>query len=300
MGFRVLSPILADGQPNVPPGQRPVAIWNGVTPGYFQTYGVPLLRGRDFSWADDGKAPKVIIVSQSLARRFWPGEDAIGKHLTFTRFQVPFEIVGIAGDTRTNGLQSDPGMVLFTSYAQWTFPSMALTLRTDGNPAGFAKVAAAQIQAVDKDLPVTNVQTVDALMDTQLTQQRQTMFLIGGFAAVALLLALIGLYGVMAYTVAQRHTEIGIRQAIGAQRGDILRLVFGQAVRLSLVGIAAGGIAALALTRLISQMLFQVSPTDPVIFGGIALLFLTVAMLATYIPAWRATRVDPLEAMRMR
>jgi predicted permease len=298
MGFRVLSPILADGQPNVPPGQRPLAIWNGITPGYFQTYGVPLLRGRDFTWADDEKAPRVVIVSQSLARRFWPSEDAVGKHLTFTRFQAAFEIVGIAGDTKTNGLQSDPGMVLYTSYAQWTFPGMSLTIRTEGDPSGFARASATQVHAVDKDIPVTNLQTVDRLMEEQLAGQRQTMSLIGGFAVVALLLAVIGLYGVMAYSVAQRTTEIGIRQAIGAQRGDILRLVFGEAVRLSAAGIAAGAIAAVALTRLLSGMLFHISTTDPPTFAAVAILFLFVAMLATYIPAWRATRVDPLEALR--
>jgi len=300
LGFRVLSPILADGQPNVPPGQRPLAIWNALTPGYFQTYGVPLVRGRDFTWADDEKAPRVVIVSQSLAHRFWPHEDAIGKHLTFTRFQVPFEIVGIAGDTKNNGLQADPRMTLYTAYPQWTFPGMSLAIRTEGDPSGFAKAATTQVQAVDKDIPVTNLQTVDALMDAQLTGQRQTMFLIGGFAAVALLLAVIGLYGVMAYSVAQRTTEIGIRQAIGARRGDILRLVFGQAVRLSLAGIAAGALAAVGLTQLISGMLFHIGATDPFTFGAIAVLFLAVAMLATYIPAWRATRVDPLEALRSR
>jgi ABC-type antimicrobial peptide transport system permease subunit len=177
---------------------------------------------------------------------------------------------------------------------------MSLAVRTDGDPSGFAKAATTQVQAVDKDIPVTNLQTVDALMDAQLTGQRQTMFLIGGFAAVALLLAVIGLYGVMAYSVAQRTTEIGIRQAIGARRGDILRLVFGQAVRLSLAGIAAGALAAVGLTQLISGMLFHIGATDPFTFGAIAVLFLAVAMLATYIPAWRATRVDPLEALRSR
>ena len=300
MGFRVLSPILADGQPNVPPGQRPLAIWNGATPGYFQTFGIPLLRGRDFTWADDDKAPRVVIVSQSLAHRFWPHEDAIGKHLTFTRFQAPFEIVGIAGDTKTNGLQADPGMVLFTPYAQWTFPGMSLTIRTAADPAAFGKTATAQVQSVDADLPVTNILTVEAVMDQQLLQQRETMFLIGGFAAVALLLAVIGLYGLMAYSVAQRTTEIGIRQAIGARRADILQMVFGQAVRLSLIGIGAGAIAAVAMTRLISGLLFHISATDPLTFVAIALVFLSVAMLATYLPARRATRVDPLEAMRAR
>ncbi|MGA3242369.1 MAG: ABC transporter permease [Bryobacteraceae bacterium] len=300
MNLRVFSPILADGQPNVPPGQRPLAIWNGATPGYFQTFGIPLLRGRDFTWADDGKAPRVAIVSQSLARRFWPNETALGKHLTFTRFQAPFEIVGVVGDTKTNGLQADAGMVMFTPYAQWTFPGMSLTIRTGADPAGFSVAAAAQVQAVDADLPVTQVLTLDAVMDQLVTQQRQTVFLIGGFAGVALLLALIGLYGLMAYSVAQRTTEIGIRQAIGARRADILRMVFGQAIRLSLMGIAAGAVAAAALTRLISGLLFRVSATDPPTFAGIALLFLAVSMLAAYVPARRATRIDPLDAMRAR
>jgi putative ABC transport system permease protein len=300
MGLRVMSPILADGQPNVPPGQRPLAVWNGVTPGYFQTFGVPLLRGRDFTWADDDKAPRVVIVSQALAHHFWPNEDALGKHLTFTRFQAPFEIVGIAGDTRTYGLQSDPGNVMYTSYAQWTFTGMALTIRTEGDPTRFAKQAIAQVQAVDPNLPVTGVLTMDEMMGTLVSQPRQTMFLIAGFAGVSLLLAVIGLYGVMAYAVAQRTTEIGIRQAIGAQRSDILRLVFGQAIRLSLAGIAAGAVAALLLTRLIGRILYHVGATDPLTFGAVALLFLLVAMAASYIPAWRATRVDPLEALRSR
>jgi putative ABC transport system permease protein len=298
LNLRVLSPILADGQPSVPPGQRPLAIWNGATPGYFQTFGIPLLSGRDFTWADDAKSPRVVIVTQSLAHRFWPNESALGKHLTFTRFQAPFEIVGVVGDTKTNGLQADPGMVLFTAYPQWTFPGMALTIRTDADPAAFSTAAAAQVQAVDADLPVTQMLTLDAVMEQLLTQQRQTMFLIGGFAGVALLLALIGLYGLMAYSVAQRTTEIGIRQAIGARRADILRMVFGQAIRLSLIGIAAGAIAAVALTQLLTGLLFHVSATDPPTFAAIALLFLAVSILAAYIPARRATRINPLDAMR--
>jgi len=298
--LRVLSPILADGQPNVPAGQRPLAIWNGVTPGYFQTFGIPLIRGRDFTWADDAKAPRVVIVSQSLARRFWPNESALGKHLTFTRFQAPFEIVGVVGDTKTNGLQADAGMILFTSYPQWTFPGMSLTIRTDADPSGFSTASAAQVQALDADLPVTQMLTVDAVVDQLLTQQRQTMFLIGGFAGIALLLALIGLYGLMAYSVAQRTMEIGIRQAIGAGRASILRMVFGQAIRLSLIGIGAGCVAAIGITQLMTGLLFRVSAADPPTFAVIALLFLAVSLLATYIPARRATQIDPLVAMRAR
>jgi putative ABC transport system permease protein len=300
INLRVLSPILADGQPNVPAGQRPLAYWNGVTPGYFQTFGIPLVRGRDFTWADDGKAPRVVIVSQSLARRFWPSENAMGKHLTFTRFQAPFEIVGVVGDTKTNGLQADAGMVLFTPYPQWTFPGMSLTIRTEADPSGFSTASTAQVQALDADLPVTQMLTVDAVMEQLLTQQRQTMFLIGGFAGIALLLALIGLYGLMAYSVAQRTMEIGIRQAIGAGRSGILRMVFGQAIRLSLIGVGTGSIAAVAIMQLMAGLLFHVSAVDPPTFAGIALLFLAVSLLATYVPARRATRIDPLIAMQAR
>jgi putative ABC transport system permease protein len=282
----------------VPIGQRPLAVWNGVTPGYFRTFGVPLLRGRDFTWADDEKAPRVIVVSQSLASRFWPNENPLGKHLTFTRFQVPFEIVGVAGNTRNNGLQSDPGMVLFTSYAQWTFPAMALSLRTQRDPRQLAKIGPAQVLAVDRDQPVTTVRTVDELMGTALSQPRQTMYLIAGFAIVSLLLAVTGLYGAIAYSVAQRTVEIGIRQAIGAQPGDILRLVIFQGIRLAAVGIVAGSIAAAGITRLISTLLFRVNATDPATFAVIPVVFLAVALAASFVPAWRATRIDPLEALR--
>jgi predicted permease len=298
LGFRILSPVLADGQAMVPIGQRPLAVWNGVTPGYFRTFGVPLLRGRDFTWADDEKAPRVIVVSQSLASRFWPNENPLGKHLTFTRFQVPFEIVGVAGNTRNNGLQSDPGMVLFTSYAQWTFPAMALSLRTQRDPRQLAKIGPAQVLAVDRDQPVTTVRTVDELMGTALSQPRQTMYLIAGFAIVSLLLAVTGLYGAIAYSVAQRTVEIGIRQAIGAQPGDILRLVIFQGIRLAAVGIVAGSIAAAGITRLISTLLFRVNATDPATFAVIPVVFLAVALAASFVPAWRATRIDPLEALR--
>ena len=300
INLRVLSPVLADGQPHVPAGQRPLAFWNGITPGYFQTFGIPLLHGRDFTWADDAKAPRVVIVSQSLARRFWPNETALGKHLTFTRFQAPFEIVGVVGDTKTNGLQADAGMVMFTPYPQWTFPGMSLTLRTGADPSAFSTASATQVQALDADLPVTQTITVDAVMDQLLTQQRQTMFLIGGFAGIALVLALIGLYALMAYSVTQRTTEIGIRQAIGAGRADILRMVFKQAIRLSLLGIGIGSAAAIAIMQLMAGLLFHVSAADPPTFAIIALLFLAVSLLATYIPARRATRIDPMVATRAR
>jgi predicted permease len=290
--------VLAEGQPFVLIGQRPLAQWNGAAPGYFRTVGIPLVRGRDFTWADDEKAPRVAIVNEALAHRFWPGENPLGKHVTFTRFQVPFEVVGVVGDTRSGVLEKSPPMAIYSSYGQWTWQRLTLTLRTPGNPLALSRQLSAQVAAVDRDLAVTNVETMEDVVAGAMLQRRETMYLISGFAALALLLAVIGLYGVMAYSVAQRTAEIGIRQAIGAGRPDILRLVMGQGLRLSVAGIALGAFGAAALTRLMERLLFQVSATDPATFAAIAGVFLLVGLAASFIPAWRATRIAPLDALR--
>ncbi len=300
LGPVVLSPILVEDQPIVPMGRRPLAQWGGATPDYFRTLAIPLLRGRYFTWTDDEKAPRVVIVNESLARHFWPNQSALGKHITFTRFQAPFEVVGVVGDTRSRGLEVDSPMAIYSAYAQWTWQSVSISLRTDGEPRTLSKALSAMVAAVDRDQPVTAIRTMEEVVETALSQRRETMYLIAGFAAVALILAVIGLYGVMAYGVAQRATEIGIRQAIGAQRADILRLVLAQGVRLSAAGIVIGVIAAAILTRLLGRLLFQVSATDPLTFGTIAAIFLAVSLAACAIPAWRATRIDPLEALRPR
>jgi predicted permease len=242
----------------------------------------------------------VVIVSESMARRFWPNQSPLGRHLTFGRNNPLAEVVGVVGDVRNRGRQSEPFMVFYTPYPQRAWPGMTIAIRGAGDPRPLAKTAESEILAVDKDLPVTNVETLEQSLSNTLSQPRQTMYLIASFALVALLLAVLGLYGVMAYAVSQRTAEIGIRQAIGAQRLDILRMVLGQGIRLSLIGIAAGAIASLALTRVIAKMLYGVSATDPATFAGIALLFLLVALAASYVPAYRATRVDPLEALRQR
>jgi putative ABC transport system permease protein len=296
----VMAPFLADGQPVVPTGSRPVAVWNGIAPDYFKTLGIPLLRGRDFNWADDETAPARVIVSDSLARRYWPNEDPLGKHIKYARREVFAEIVGVAGDVRSQSLESDSGLVFYTPYPQFAWPNLAITVRAAGNPPGLANSTRAQVFAADRDLPVVNVRTLEDVVDQTLTQRRHVLYVIGGFAAAALLLAAIGLYGVMAYSVAQRTAEIGIRQAIGARRSDILAMVLGQGLRLSLIGLAAGALASAAMTRLISGMLYHVSATDPAAFAVVSLVFLVVALAASYLPARRATRVDPLQALRSR
>ena len=279
-------------------GRRPLAQWNGCTPDYFRVMGIPLLRGRFFTWADDDRAPRVLIVNQALARHFWPGESALGKHITFTRFQAPFEIVGVVGDTRSRGLEVESPMTIYSAYAQWTWQSVALALRTTGDPRQLSHTLAAAVAAIDKDQPVTAILPMDEVVASALSQRRETMYLIAGFAAVALLLAVIGLYGVMAFSVAQRTVEIGIRQAMGARRGDILRMVMLQGMRLSVLGVVLGVVCAAALTRLMEGMLFHVSPTDPLTFAAIALLFFVVSLAACLAPAWRATRIAPVNALR--
>jgi putative ABC transport system permease protein len=294
----VLAPYLAEGQPVVPIGQRPLAAWNSISPGYFKTLGIPLLRGRDFAWADDDKSPQRVIVSESLARRFWPEEDPIGRHITYARRQVVAEIVGVAADVKSLRLDSEPGMVFYTSYPQFAWPNFSITLRTEVDPRAFLHSAPAEVFAMDRNLPVINPQTAEQVIDQSISQQRQTVFLITGFAVVALLLAIVGLYGLMAYSVTQRTVEIGIRQAVGAQRAQVLGMFLTEGLKLSLLGICLGTAASLAATRLLSGLLFHVSATDPFTYAGISLLFLAVTLAASSIPAFRATRVDPLEALR--
>jgi len=299
VGGPILSPFLAEGQGFVPLTQRPLARWNMTSPGYFRAYGIPMLSGRDFNWADDENSPKVLIVNQAFAKRFWPNESAIGKHVIFTRLQVPFEIVGVVGDTRSRNIEREPQITMWSVYPQWTRAGVTVAVRSaGGDPAALARVLKTRLAALDRDLPLTNVQTLDEAVRTTMSQRKQITYLVAGFATLALVLAVIGLYGVIAFSVAQRTAEIGIRQAIGAQRTDILRMVVLQGLRLTVVGIVVGAASAVALTRLMSRLLFQTNATDPVTYGIIAGIFTVVALAATLIPAYRATRIDPIIALR--
>jgi predicted permease len=277
-----------------------LANWNGISPDYFKTLGIPLLRGRDFSWSDDEKAPPRVIVSQTLAQRYWPNENPIGRHLTYARREVVAEIIGVAADVKGRSLDTDAGLIFYTPYSQFAWPGISLTVRTAGDPHAFFRTVPAQIFAQDRNLPVVNIQTTEDLVNQTVSQQRQTVYVITGFAAVALLLAMIGLYGAMAYSVAQRTMELGIRQAIGAQRSDVLGMILAQGLRLAVGGIVLGVISAAVFTRLLSGLLFHVSATDPLTYGGVCALLLVVSLAASCLPAWRAARVDPLEALRAR
>src|SRR5579864_394111 len=293
-----ITPVLPEGQPEVPLPQRPFIIIEAVSPRIFETLRVPLRQGRAFTDADNAQAPAVIMVNEALAKRYWPGESAIGKHILLGRQPAPAEIVGITGNTKNSGLAVDSKPMIYLPFPQLPWGNMNLLVRTAADPHGMVAAIRGQIASVDPDQPVTAVLTVNELMDGSRAQPRFTMLLIGAFSGAALVLAVIGIYGVLAYTVAQRQTELGIRLALGATQADIFRLVVTQGLTLTLSGIAIGLVASLAVTEIMKSMLYQTGARDFVTFVLTPLVFVVVALLASYLPARRAMRVDPTEALR--
>ncbi|HZT60329.1 MAG TPA: ABC transporter permease [Pyrinomonadaceae bacterium] len=269
---------------------------------YFQTMGVPLVRGRFFDAHDTADAPWVAIIDDAMARKYWPGEDPVGKRIAFEgTMQQPKwrEVVGVVGHVKNDGLEGESRVQYYVPYAQRSgSPNLFVVVRTDGDPAALAPSVRRAIAGVDRDLPVYRVTTMERMVADSLAQRRFSMFLLGSFAAIALALAVVGLYGVMSYSVAQRTHEIGLRMALGAQGRDILKMVVGQGLLLIAAGLAIGLAGAFALTRLMSSLLFGVTATDPLTYAGIALLLAAVALLASYIPARRAMKVDPGVALR--
>jgi predicted permease len=297
LSFIRMTPVLPEGQPEVPLAQRPFVDIEAISPQWFAAMHVPLRAGRAFTAADDADAPKVVIVNETFARQYWPGQNPSGKHIAVGRWPEA-EVVGLATDVKNQGLAKETQPQLYLSFPQIPWGNMHLVVRTNVPPMSAASVVRAQIAAVDKDQPVTKLQTVDDLMDASRAQPRFTMLLIAVFAVTALVLAMVGIYGVLSYTVAQRRQEFGIRMALGAERAQILRLVLSQGLWLTLAGIGVGLAAALLLTRLAAGLLYHVGAYDPVTFVLAPLLFVAVALLASYLPARRATRVNPVEAMR--
>jgi len=256
--------------------------------------GIPILRGRTFGSEDRAGSPGVMILSAEMARRFWPGEDPVGKFIVAGQ---PYRVVGVAGDVRNVGLAVDPRPTMYFSATQLTPSQMALTIRTRADIPVAATVRKA-VGALDPQLAVFNVRTMDTLIATNTTQPRVTAWLVAMFALLALLLAAIGVYGVLAYLVTQRTREIGVRIALGARPGSVLRLVLGPLLRLSVAGIALGVAGALWLGPYVEAQLFGIRPRDAVTLAAVAFALLAIAALASWIPARRATRVDPLTALR--
>jgi len=298
LGWKRITPLLPEGQPNLPLAQRPFIDIEAVSPRWFDTMRAPLLAGRQFNAGDNARAPKVLIVNQTFAHRFWPGQNPVGKRVVVGRWTEAAEVVGVSADVKNRGLAQDTQAQVYIPFAQLPWGNMNLLVRTAVAPLSMAGAVRAQVSGVDPDQPVTDIQTANDLTDSSLAQPRFTMLLLVAFSAAALALAIIGVYGVLAYSVAQRRHELGIRVALGAQRADILRLVVRQGLLLAGAGVAIGLVAALLLTQLMSSLLYRIGARDLTTFVFTPLAFLCIALVASYLPARRATRTDPMEALR--
>jgi len=288
-----------EGRPAPPPDQRPSAWVSTVTHDYFRAMNIRLIAGRGFDGRESATAPSAVVISESMARRYWPNDTPVGKRIGFGGPQVRWvEIVGVVADVRHFGLSNDARPTFYFSSRERPLNFMTVALRASGDPLNYVAAVRKEAQALDGNLAVANVQTMERLVSDSIAAPRFVLLLLGSFACVALLLAGLGIYGVMAYSVAQRTQEIGIRIALGSQARDVLRLVVGQGMKLALVGVGIGLAASFGLTRLMSKLLFSVSPTDPLTFAAIVVLLLLIALLACWVPARRATRVDPLVALR--
>jgi putative ABC transport system permease protein len=298
--------ISIEGIPDPAPGQgkRPVVATRVISPQYFKTMGISLLRGREFSVQDRADSPSVAVISETMARRYWPDQDPTGKRLTpgsptSTDPDDWITVVGVVKDVRQFELVADPKPQMYLSYVQaGFFAPNDLVVRTDVEPLSLAAAVRRTVWEVDKDQPVSKIRTMEEIVSASVARQRFSMLLLGIFAALALVLAAVGIYGVMSYSVAQRTREFGIRMALGAQRRDVLKLAVGQGLKLVLFGILLGLCAAFILTRVMSSLLYGVSATDPATFITISLALVGVAVLASLFPALRATKIDPMDALR--
>jgi predicted permease len=280
-----------------PPGQELQVDLRQASTDYFRAMEIPLLKGRYFSEHDTADMPQVVIVEEKFAQRFWPRGDAVGKHLWFNPKQ-PFTIVGVVGTVKQYGLDTDGKIATYFPQQQQPGNGMFLVVRTSSDAAALSGAVVREIHAVDPGVAVYGIRTMQDRLYESLARQRFASTLLGAFAAFALLLAAVGIYGVMSYLVTQRTHDIGLRVALGAQPGNIVGLVVRQGMELAAIGILAGLAGAAALTRVMASLLFGVSATDAVTFGAVAVLLAAVAFAATVIPARRATRVDPMVALR--
>jgi putative ABC transport system permease protein len=272
--------------------------------GYFRTMGIPIIKGRDFDDRDKYGSTPVVIITETFARLHFPNEDPIGKRIepgisTIEGDDTTMrEIIGVVGDVRNRGLNTEPRAAYYVPQTQIPFSQMVTVVKTTVDPRSLIPTATKEVAAMDPDVPLFEVKTMEEYMSASVAAPRFNSTLLSIFAAVALVLTVVGLYGVMSYSVAQRTNEIGIRLALGAQTRDVMMMIVGQGTKLILIGLAIGLVGAYAATRLLASLLFGVTAKDPFTFAAVALLLALVALFACYLPAWRATKVDPMEALR--
>jgi putative ABC transport system permease protein len=295
-GFNTWGWIGHEGQPytqatNIASQLRPVSI------GYFQAMQIPLLEGRDFNQFDTSSSSPVVILTRSMARSLFPDEDAVGKRILFGPKNLA-QVIGVVGDVKRAGLDTPDDMASYWSFNQNSAPFLAIVARSESTSSSAATSISDAVHRIDKDLPVSEVLTMDQALDITLADRRFYLVLMGGFAALALVLAAVGTYGVISYSVTERTHEVGIRMALGASRLTVTRLVIAQALKFGMIGVAVGVVAAIGLTRVMTTLLFEVSPTDPITFVLVAAFLIGISVTAAYLPALRATRIDPNHALR--
>jgi putative ABC transport system permease protein len=289
------------GAPPLPPGKSPTADYATVSPDYFRVMRIPLLMGRFFSNGDSSSTPNVAIISETLARRYFPNQDPLGKQMRFgfpPNGDVSREIVGIVGDVRDVALSRKPGLTMYVPFAQAPLYGGEVVVRSSLGAASVAAGIRQAVRSIDKNLPVTDIESLNDAVGQSISQERFRTFLLGSFSGLALVLAAIGIFGVISYSASQRTHEIGVRIALGAKRRDVLRLILGQGTKLALLGLGIGSVAAFLASRLMANLLYGVSATDAVTFASVVILLLSVALAACYIPARRAMGVDPMVALR--